>query len=155
MRARARTLEALALVAASAAAQRWVPMPKWSAALGTAEGPPQQWRGQAVTVLPTRAADLGERRVAASVRRASQLLPFEPTCLAQASAGQIMLRRRGQPGTVVIGLRREDGEQWGAHAWLLGREGALTGGPAAAGFTATMVFRVPGRTHLPQLPDHM
>ena len=30
-------------------------------------------------------------------------LPFDPSCLAQAAAGQIMLRRRGSPGTVVVG----------------------------------------------------
>ena len=55
----------------------------------------------------------------------------------------MMLRRRGEPGVVVIGLRPSDGE-WDAHAWLLGRRGAITGGTAAAGFTATTVFEVAG-----------
>jgi hypothetical protein len=81
------------------------------------------------------------------------MLPFEPSCLAQATAGQVMLRRRGQPGVVVIGLRPptaaspvaefptgEDRDRWGAHAWLMGSAGALTGGPAAEGFTAINVF---------------
>ncbi len=54
-----------------------------------------------------------------------------------------MLRRRGKPGVVVIGLRSADGE-WDAHAWLLGERGALTGGIASEGFTATTVFEVPG-----------
>ena len=57
-----------------------------------------------------------------------------------------MLRRRGEPGVVVIGLRpvQVDGvTDWQAHAWLLGRQGALTGGPAATGFTATTVFIQP------------
>ncbi len=54
-----------------------------------------------------------------------------------------MLRRRGKPGVVVVGLRSTDGA-WDAHAWLLGERGALTGGPAADGFTATTVFEVPG-----------
>ena len=31
-----------------------------------------------------------------------------------------------------------------SHAWLLGSCGALTGGPAAQGFTAVTVFEVPG-----------
>ena len=141
-RARSRTVEALVLVSAAAAAQKWVPMPRWSALLGRQAAVPDQWRGQTVETLPVAAGSLTERRVAGSVRRASQLLPWEPTCLAQATAGQIMLRRRGEPGRVVIGLRRpEDADrQWDAHAWLLGTKGALTGGPAAAGFTATTVF---------------
>jgi hypothetical protein len=45
---------------------------------------------------------------------------------------------------VVIGLRRQDDGPWDAHAWLLGRRGALTGGPAAQGFTATTVYEHPG-----------
>jgi len=83
--------------------------------------------------------------VAGAIRRASQLLPFEPTCLAQAGAGQMMLRRRHHPGVVVIGLRRGEAD-WDAHAWLLGHAGALTGGPAARGFTPTTVFTVDGST---------
>ncbi len=142
LRARCRTVEALVLVTAAAAAQKWVPMPRWSPLIGRQAPVPAQWRGQAVETLPVAAGSLTERRVAGSVRRASQLLPWEPTCLAQATAGQVMLRRRGEPGRVVIGLRRPDqpDRPWDAHAWLLGTKGALTGGPAAAGFTATTVF---------------
>lgn len=146
LRSRSRTVEALVLVGVAAAAQKWVPMPRWSPLLGRQAAVPDQWRGQAVETLPVAAGSLTESRVAGSVRRASQLLPWEPTCLAQATAGQIMLRRRGEPGQVVIGLRRPDDADrpWDAHAWLLGTRGALTGGPAAAGFTATTVF-VPTR----------
>lgn len=46
----------------------------------------------------------------------------------------------------MIGLRPDATNHtgtWSAHAWLLGRRGALTGGPAAAGFTATTVFQCP------------
>ena len=84
--------------------------------------------------------------MAGAVRRGSHWLPWSPTCLAEATAGQVMLRRRGGSGVVVIGLRKdpEDPATWQAHAWLLGGKGALTGGPAAAGFTATTVFEVPG-----------
>jgi hypothetical protein len=85
--------------------------------------------------------------VAVALTRASRLIPFHPTCLAQATAGQVMLRRRGEPGVVVLGLRRPEIEgdgsaspAWGVHAWLVGTEGALTGGSAASGFTATSAF---------------
>lgn len=141
LRGWARTSEAIVLLSLAAAAQKWVPMTRWSRVLGGAEEPPAEWQGAAVKAIPSRAADLTERRVASSVRRAGHLLPFDPTCLAEATAGQVMLRRRGHPGVVVIGLRRGL-DSWDAHAWLIGDEGALTGGPAARGFTATTVFRV-------------
>lgn len=79
-----------------------------------------------------------------AVRAASRAVPWTPRCLAEATAGQILLRRAGHPGVVVIGLRPTETGSWDAHAWLLGRHGALTGGRAAAGFTATTVFEVPG-----------
>jgi hypothetical protein len=107
---------------------------------------PTSWLGARITALPVRTATPTETRVANAIRRGSGRLPWEPTCLAEATAGQIMLRRRGETGVVVIGLRPSptgtpDAEpDWQAHAWLLGRRGALTGGPAAAGFTATTVF---------------
>lgn len=145
MRGRARTLEAIVLVATAAAAQKWVPMTRWSRLLGRPAPVPDSWRGEAVTQLPSRAATATERQVAASVRRASQLLPWQPSCLAQAAAGQMMLRQRREPGVVVIGLQRPQSQaDWKAHAWLIGREGALTGGAAASGFTATTVFAVRG-----------
>ena len=82
--------------------------------------------------LPHLVAFLLERRALL------RLLPLQ--------AGQVLLRRAGAAGVVVIGLRRTDtaaSQQWDAHAWLLGARGALTGGPAASGFTATTVYEVP------------
>ncbi len=143
VRGKARTAQALTLLVAASAAQKWVPMQRWSRVIGTAGQTPEEWRGKKVVSIPQRSGSLTERRVAASIRRASQALPWEPTCLAQATAGQAMLRRRGAAGVVVIGLR--PGDEWDAHAWLLGTRGALTGGPAARGFTPTTVFEVPGR----------
>lgn len=145
-RAAAGTLEAMTLVSLAAAAQKWLPMAQWSRALGIAMPVPPSWTGRTVAQLPTVAATPVERLVAGHVRRATKLLPWTPTCLAQASAGQVMLRRRGQPGVVVIGLRPGSvpDERWGAHAWLLGAKGALTGGPAARGFTPTTVFQAVG-----------
>ena len=146
---RGRVVEATVLMVVGAAAQKWVPMPRWSGVLGDHAGVPHAWRGQSVTELPESAGDDVERAIAIAVDRALAHLPAQPSCLAQAFAGQAMLRRRGRGGVVVIGLRRGatgDG-RWDAHAWLLGREGALTGGPAAAGFTATTVFETSGGLH--------
>jgi hypothetical protein len=123
-------------------------MRRWSPLLGVAGEVPPVWRGQSVRVIPERAAGPVETGVAFAIERALAHLPVAPSCLAQAFAGQLMLRRRGTSGIVVVGLRRAEGAPaggaWEAHAWLLGRAGALAGGPAAAGFTATTVFEVPG-----------
>lgn len=138
-------------MAAGAAAQRWVPMPRWSGVLGRAREVPDAWRGRTVHDIPELAADGPERDVAVAVDRALAHLPVAPSCLAQAFAGQVMLRRRGRGGVVVIGLRR-GADRWDAHAWLLGSLGALTGGPAAAGFTATTVFEAPGGLRATEVP---
>ncbi|MCW2791287.1 MAG: hypothetical protein JWO76_385 [Nocardioides sp.] len=122
--------------------KRRVPMTRWAWVLGRSCAVPDAWRGRRTTLLRSRAASRAEGNVAVAVRRAAARLPWEPTCLAEAFAGQVMLRRRHEPGAVVIGLRRpaEPDQPWDAHAWLVGRLGALTGGPAARGFTATAVF---------------
>ena len=151
---RARVAEAMVLLTAAGAAQKWVPMTMWSGVLGQHGEVPASWRGRAVGSLPRRAESVVEVWVARAIRRGAQRLPWHSTCLAEATAGQVMLRRRGEPGVVVIGLRpneeRPDG-RWIAHAWLLGAQGALTGGPAAAGFTATTVFEVPGHLAAPDV----
>jgi len=144
---RLRVLEAVVLLAAAAAAQRWVPMPRWSGVLGRPAAVPADWHGQAITDLPVAAATVDELHTVRAVRRASRLVPWSPRCLAEATAAQVLLRQRRHAGVVVIGLRpsvERHATPWDAHAWLLGRSGALTGGPAAHGFTATTVFEVPG-----------
>ena len=143
-RGRARVAEAATLLLLASAAQKWVPMTRWSRSLGQHGEVPADWRGERVARLPYRPTSATEHYVARAIARASDRLPYEPTCLAQATAGQVMLRRRGGSGVVVIGLQPVPGEEpWQAHAWLLGRAGALTGGPAARGFTATTTFEVP------------
>lgn len=134
------------LLVLAAAAQRWVPMRRWSWVLGRTAAVPESWRGARIESLPVRSASLAEQRVLRAVRRASALVWWSPRCLAEATAGQVLLRQLGEPGVVVIGLRPspDGGAPWDAHAWLVGRTGAITGGPAARGFTATTVFQVAG-----------
>ena len=148
-------IEAIGLLALAAGAQRWVPMPRWSSVLGRPGAVPDAWKSHRIAALPLRAGDTIEVRVARAVRAASRVVPWSPRCLAEATAGQVLLRQLGAAGVVVIGLqppdpdatpvqpRRRGHGPWAAHAWLLGRSGALTGGPAAKGFTATTVFEVP------------
>jgi hypothetical protein len=141
-RGRARVAQAMLLLTAAGAAQKVVPMARWSRIIGRHAAVPEKWGVGATNALPLRSADIEEERVRRAIMHASSRLPWNPTCLAEATAGQVMLRRRHRPGVVVIGLR-PTAEVWDAHAWLMGRCGALTGGPAASGFTATAVFEVP------------
>lgn len=143
-RHRALVVEGMGLLALGTALQKWVPMTKWSRLLGEAGPVPDQWSGAVIRALPARAADVWERRVVVALRSADAHVPWHNTCLAEAVAAQVLLRQLGRPGVVVIGLRVSEVGPWDAHAWLLGPRGALTGGPAARGFTATTVFEVPG-----------
>lgn len=133
----------MALLTLGAALQKWVPMTRWSSLLGQVGPVLEEWHGESVAWLPVRAADVVERRVALAIRSGNRWLPFHASCLAEATAGQVMLRQFHRPGVVVIGLRVTEQPPWDAHAWLLGSRGALTGGPAARGFTATTVFELP------------
>jgi hypothetical protein len=120
-------------------------MTRWSWVLGRAGAVPDSWRGQRIDVLPLRWASGAERKVVQAITTASRIAPWNPSCLAEATAGQVLLRQFGSPGVVVIGIRPNEAapeRPWLAHAWLLGRHGALTGGRAARGFTATTVFEV-------------
>jgi len=143
-----RVVVAMVVLAATAVAQRFIPMPRWSGVLGRPTAVPEAWRASPVLSLPSRWDSLAERRAARAVRSAGRYLPWKPRCLPEATAAQVLLRTMRSPAVVVIGLRPppqgDNHQMWEAHAWLVGRSGAITGGPAAQGFTATTVFEVPG-----------
>jgi hypothetical protein len=69
------------------------------------------------------------RRIGWALRAASGRSPWHSTCLAQALAGTRMLRRRGIPGTLTMGVARSTVESSGleAHAWLSCSSVILTG----------------------------
>lgn len=138
--------EALWLLLLFSIAQRYIPMSWWSGILGRSAQVPRHWQGVKRCVPIPRGLSIEEHEVAIAIKRACGRLPYRPTCLAQASTGQIMLRHRGGSGVIVIGLRQDPlstGKNWEAHAWLLGESGALTGGGNAHGFTPTNVFEIP------------
>ena len=140
--------EALVLIVAATVVRRVSPMPKWQGLLG---------RSRSVRDIPQpldatrlrRPDEPKELDVYRSVRAAASRLPYDPRCLDRATAGQLMLRRRKHPGVVVIGLAKpsaedlQESERWKAHAWLVGRSGAVTGGREAVGFVATSCFIPP------------
>lgn len=56
-------------------------------------------------------------RAACAVRRASRLVP-QASCLTQALATIMLLRRRGLIGRLRIGVQRDPEGQFRAHAWV-------------------------------------
>ena len=127
---RSRVIEAMILLVLAGAAQRFIPMPRWSSLIGKPASVPADWQGQRIERLPLRWATLEERKVVKAIESASRWVPWTPRCLAEATAGQVMLRQFGAPGVVVIGLRPAEmapTNPWNAHAWLLGEHGALDG----------------------------
>lgn len=64
--------------------------------------------------------DAAYRRVGAAVMRAAERLPGTYVCLPRAMAVQWMLRRRGRPSTLVLGIQPEyaSGDLHALHAWV-------------------------------------
>jgi hypothetical protein len=81
-------------------------------------------------------------RVGEMLERAARATWWRSMCLEKALAGQWMLRRRGIPSTMYIGMAKLGGE-FVAHAWLVAEGQVLTG--AGKTYYATLaVFREPG-----------
>lgn len=80
------------------------------------------------------AKEPGSRRaeaaaVAATVDRLGRMSPYRPRCLVRAVCVHLMLRRRGIPHAIHIGVRKEDGRVLG-HAWVEVAGRILIGGAA-------------------------
>lgn len=74
------------------------------------------------------------RAVARRIERTARRLPWTSTCLVQAIACALLLRRRRIGGARIrLGLRKS-GERLEAHAWLLLGSEILLGGAAAEGY---------------------
>ena len=68
------------------------------------------------------------QQVAWAIRVVSRRTPWQSNCLAQALAGQVMLRRRQITGTLYLGVTKEGSNALAAHAWLRSNEIIVTGG---------------------------
>lgn len=102
-----------------------VPFRRTAALIGETRSP--------VEPPPDMAARHKLHRAAGVCRRIARIapnMPFRTTCLAQAVAGWLLLKRRGINTTIRFGVAMQDGKL-AAHAWLmLGRETLLGGGVA-------------------------
>lgn len=68
--------------------------------------------------------------------------PWESVCLPQAVAGQWMLKRRGIPGTLYLGVAKteENLDKLAAHAWLRCGSLIITGASGHRQFTVVSTF---------------
>ena len=81
-------------------------------------------------------------RVGRMVERVAAILPWHPVCLPQALATQWMLRRRGVPSVLHLGVA--DVVTMDAHAWVtVGRRKVV--GRTARPFAAVATFTTPAR----------
>jgi hypothetical protein len=128
--ARRRTLEAALYLLAVRLAFDFLPLPRALRLLRVTEG------GRSANPVVASQADEIRRGIA----RAARHLPFRGTCLQQAFAALLMLRRRGLSATVQLGLAKDGHGVLKAHAWSRCGEVPVTGVDAAAGFTAVAAF---------------
>jgi len=94
--------------------------------------------------LPTASLDYAAdiRLVKASLSRAERRLPWNTLCLPRSIAAFIMLRRRGIPTVMYVGVKYENCSLL-AHAWVqIGRE-MVDGKPDSPGFTTLMTIGQP------------
>ena len=82
-------------------------------------------------------------RVGRAVRVAARRLPWDSTCLTQAVAGAVLLRRRGIPSTFYLGVAKDvtASEGLSAHAWLRCGDAILTGASGHERFAVVSAFK--------------
>jgi hypothetical protein len=88
---------------------------------------------------PVAAAGLREaERIGAIVERVAARLPWHPTCLRQAVAVQRMLRRRGIPSRLHLGVTNPS--EGAAHAWVTVDGQPVVGGRGIERFVPLAAF---------------
>jgi hypothetical protein len=82
------------------------------------------------------------RMVGWAVCSAVRNIPWQSVCLPQAVAAQWMLKRRRIPGTLYLGVAKDETreEEFAAHAWLRCGDAILTGAAGHERFTVVATF---------------
>ncbi len=80
-------------------------------------------------------------RVSGFTRSLASLLPWRCTCLVRAMAARRVLRRRGCPTVLVLGVHTQGGLE--AHAWLRCGSRVVTGGGEMPGYAPVGLFAGP------------
>lgn len=93
--------------------------------------------GETPVTQPLEATELS-RRVQRAVHLAAGNLPWESVCLPRAIVAKLMLRRRGVPSTLYLGVQRE--AKMTAHAWVRAGEVVVTGDAGREQYTVVSTF---------------
>jgi hypothetical protein len=76
-----------------------------------------------------------------SLSRAASLLPLSSLCLVRSIAAFIMLRRRGIPAVIVVGVKFSEDSSLVAHAWVQTGHDVADPNTENFGFTALLTIR--------------
>lgn len=79
-------------------------------------------------------------RIGWAVQVVARRTPWESACLAQAIVANWLLRRRGIPSTLYLGMAKGNCGEWQAHAWLRCGPHILTGEPGHGRFAVVSTF---------------
>ena len=85
-------------------------------------------------------ARISSDRIAWAVRAAGRHVP-KATCLVQALAAQVLLRREGYPASFCIGVARSEEEKVQAHAWVESEGKVVVGGSELERYTRLLALR--------------
>jgi hypothetical protein len=79
-------------------------------------------------------------KAAWALQTAAHYTPWESKCLVQAVAGKTMLKLRGVPSTLYLGLAKKENRELNAHAWLRSGDIILTGARGMGHYTVVATF---------------
>lgn len=84
-------------------------------------------------------------RVSWAVNVAGRHAPWKSTCLIEAVAAKLALRRRGIPSTLYLGAGRDENQKICYHAWVRIGENIVAGGPINKSYVVVATFAEQGK----------
>ena len=79
-------------------------------------------------------------QVSWTVQTAGRHMPWKSECLVQAMAVKGMLKLRGIPSTIYLGLAKDENQNLKAHAWLRSGNMVVVGTPGIEQFSVVSTF---------------
>jgi hypothetical protein len=117
--------EAAFIVLAVRIMLRWLTLGNVQRALGDIS---MEWRSH---------TPCAPERIAWAIRKAASPLA-DSNCLVQALAGQALLVRYGYESLLTIGVAKDGGDRFAAHAWVTREDEVVIGGGGTANYTALL-----------------
>jgi hypothetical protein len=75
------------------------------------------------------------RSLQAALQICAKYTPWKNECYTQALTGKILLSRKGLPGTIYVGFRKNDAGVFEGHAWLRSCDRIICGGAQSEHYT--------------------